>query len=402
MRLYCFPLNNDIAVHLKMKKRIFFTGAGFSKALCSAYPTLLELSKVVSTNFLSRNSSGAIREHYNQLPHGLDSDVEQLLSYLYTDWPWKSSVDRDLDRALYKALIYEISSYLLSIPIQPLTEVHKHFIGFIGRKDNRIVTLNYDTLIQDLHSRHSWNNEIFYSSLRIYIEDVFERNPLTTLERPWIIDDTPGERYLKTLRIRREYLAQLQPEQMGKLIRSANCAFWTTTTPEMFFSGLGKGGDESGQFYIDEAFDKRILKLHGSITWHENSNDTTIRVQDSTGNMQLERIPIIVPPILDKSQHYAIDRLRLQWADTHLAMEQADEIIIIGFSFPPTDISCPFLFKSALKSRDKVRVIVINTDSLVRQRYDSIFGDLPGVDIDYSYLGHNDSLGLYVKNDLMY
>ncbi len=382
-----------------MKKRVFFIGAGFSKALCSAYPTLLELSRVVSTNFLSRHSSGAIREHYNQLPHGLTENVEQLLSYLYSDWPWKSSVERDLDSALYKALVYEISNYLSSIPIQPLTDAHKQFMGFVGRENNRIVTLNYDTLVQDLHSRHSFSKEIFYSSLRIYLEDAFDEKQVTTSESPWVIDDTPSEYYRKTLTIRREYYLQMEASEMGELVRSANCAYWTSTSPEDFFRGL-PGGDPVG---IDtKAFDERLLKLHGSIAWYENSDDSTIRILDSNGNMKLERIPVIVPPVLDKSRHYAIDRLRSQWADAHMAMEQADEIIIIGFSFPLTDISCPFLFKSALKAREKVRVIVVNSDALVRKRYDSIFGDISGVDIDYSYLGHSDSLGLYVETDLMY
>ena len=91
-----------------MKRRVFFVGAGFSKALCSRYPTLSELSASVHESFCLRYKAGAIREHYGELPSGLTADIEKLLSYLYSDWPWKSSVDRDMDRALYKALTYEI------------------------------------------------------------------------------------------------------------------------------------------------------------------------------------------------------------------------------------------------------------------------------------------------------
>ena len=103
-----------------MKNRVFFTGAGFSKALCPSFPTLNELSASVVNCFVARNRSGAIRQHFDQLPMGMAQNVEQLLSYLHSDWPWKSSVDKDLDSALFKALIYEISVVLTAIKIQPL------------------------------------------------------------------------------------------------------------------------------------------------------------------------------------------------------------------------------------------------------------------------------------------
>ncbi len=384
-----------------MKRRVFFVGAGFSKALCAAYPTLLELSTAVSTSFLSRYPSGAIREHYNQLPLGLVRDVEQLLSYLYSDWPWKSSVDRDLDRALYKALAYEISNCISSIPTQPLAEEHQHFVRFLGNENNRIVTLNYDTLVQDLYGQYSLLKRSDYSRLRIYIEDVFdEEEQKTTPKNPWLLEDVQDEGYIKKkLTVRRDFISQIEPAQFVELIASTKCAVWTSSPPDDLLPYF-KGGNKRKP--MDRAFDERILKLHGSIAWHEDSTESTIRVIDNDGNMKWERIPIIVPPVLDKSQHYAIGRLRTQWANAHLALEQADEIVIVGFSFPATDISCQFLFKSALKSRDRVRVVVVNSDASVRQRYDSIFSDLIGVDVDYSYSGHDDALSRYVERDVLH
>lgn len=383
-----------------MKRRVFFVGAGFSKALCSAYPTLLELSTAVSASFLSRYPSGSIREHYNQLPQGLAKDAEQLLSYLYSDWPWKSSVDRDLDKALYKALVYEISNYLSSIPIQPLSEAYRLFVRFLGCESNKIVTLNYDTLAQDFHSQYSWAKDMRYSALRIYVEDVFDDEQITTPENPWVLDDTPGDGYRKKLTVRRDFILKIEPAKFVELIRSTESAYWTSATPDQLL--LSMKSDKSAPFYIDKNFDERILKLHGSIAWHENSNESTIRIIDNDGNMKLEHIPIIIPPVLDKSQHYAIDRLKAQWANAHIAIEQADEIIIIGFSFPITDISCQFLFKSALKARNKVRVIVVNRDADVQKRYDSIFSELTGVDVDYSYSGYDDALGLYIDRELLH
>lgn len=385
-----------------MKRRVLFVGAGFSKALCSNYPTLLQLSEAVSASFLSRYPSGAIREHLNQLPQGLVADAEQLLSYLFSDWPWKSSVDRDLDKALYKALTYEISNCLGSIPAQPLTEENQRFIHFLGNANNQIVSLNYDTLIQQLYGQYYLPKGEDYSRLRIYVEDIFDDEIKTTPENPWLLEDVRDEDYVKMkLTIRRDFIQQIASAEFVKLIESTKCAVWSTYAPDNLLLKY-RHDDELRQKSRSRTLDEKILKLHGSISWYEESTDSTIRIRDSDGNMNWERIPIIVPPVLDKSQHYAIDRLRQQWADAHSALEQADEIIIIGFSFPPTDISCQFLFRSALKSRNKVRVVVVNIDGAVRERYDPIFRELVGADMDYSYFGHDDAFGRYVRTEVLH
>nr|ART37602.1 E391 [uncultured bacterium] len=382
-----------------MKRRVLFVGAGFSKALCSDYPTLPQLSEAVSTSFLNRYPSGAIREHLNQLPPGLVANAEQLLSYLFSDWPWKSSVDRELDKALYKALTYEISNCLASIPAQPLTEENQQFIRFLGNTNNQIVSLNYDTLIQQLYGQYSLPKGEDYSKLRIHVEDIFDDETKTTPENPWLLEDVRGEDSVRMkLTFRRDFIQQITSAEFVKLIESTKCANWSAYAPDNL---LPKYRRDDKLKQRSQILDENILKLHGSISWYEESTDSTIRIRDRDGNINWERIPIIVPPVLDKSQHYAIDRLRQQWANAHSALEQADEIVIIGFSFPPTDISCQFLFRSALKSRSKVRIVVVNIDHTIRERYDPIFRELVGVDLDYSYSGQNDVFGRYVRTEVL-
>ncbi|MFZ2162374.1 MAG: hypothetical protein WAW02_09175 [Sideroxyarcus sp.] len=377
-----------------MKRRVFFVGAGFSKALCAAYPTLDELSTNLSTRFLARYPDGAIREHYNRLPQGLVGNAEQLLSYLYSDWPWKSSIDKDLDRALYKALTYEISESLRSIQTLPLSAEYQQFVRFLGNENNKIITLNYDSLIQELYRHYAYFKVENYCGIDIHVEDDFdEEEQRTTPANPWLIEsDAPTKR---KLRIRRDLISQITPSEFTELFRSLG-AYWTHLSPD---SILGKYQIKESP-YSGGNIDGRVLKLHGSIDWYEDYSDDTIRVAHSNGETKWERVPIIVPPVLDKSQHYSISKIRKQWVDAHLALEQADEIVIIGFSFPATDISCQFLFKSSLKSK-KVRVVVINRDANVRQQYDSVFSGLTGIGVDYSYMGYDDSLNRYIENEIL-
>lgn len=384
-----------------MKRRVFFVGAGFSKALCPQYPTLAELSKIVAANFCSRHQSGAIREHYNQLPPGLIADVEKLLSYLYSDWPWKSSIDRDMDRALYKALTYEIYIHLTSIVPQSLPEAYQQFVRFINNENNQVITLNYDTLIQHLHSQYSLIKGEHYSRLLLFIEDDFDEEQKTSPDKPWFIEEVHGEEYIaKKLTIQRNFIAKISPAGFKKLIESTESAIWASNPPEKIL-GKYQVPPMHQSNPLDTTFHKRIIKLHGSVAWKENSSESSIRVFDSDGNPKWDHTPTIVPPVLDKSQHYATDRLKEQWANAHLALEQADEIVIIGFSFPATDVSCQFLFQSALKSRKNVRIVVVNSDSHIRNRYDPIFRGLTGIYLDYAYSGCDSAFMHYIEHDVL-
>ncbi|MGQ2979841.1 MAG: hypothetical protein ACT6Q9_09125 [Polaromonas sp.] len=159
--------------------------------------------------------------------------------------------------------------------------------------------------------------------------------------------------------------------------------------PEPYYeSQTSHGGSGTG----------KVIHLHGALEWVREPNSPTIRIADHEGQELLKHLPAIVPPVMDKSQHYAIERLRGQWISAQNAIQGAEEIIVIGFSFPPTDVSCQFLFKSAVQKG--VRVIVINRDPQVRNRYDSVFGGVPGVRLDYSFLGGDDPMGRYIAEEI--
>lgn len=305
-----------------------------------------------------------------------------------------------MDRALYKALTYEIYVHLTSIPFEVLPKTHQYFVQFLGNDNNLIVTLNYDILVQQLHAEYPLIKGEKYSGLAIFVEDVFDEGSKTSQERPWVLEDVHDENVSKKLSIRRDFIAQIDPNDFTKLIEETGAARWASHSPARLL-------EKYQREYLfranptDTAFHKRILKLHGSVAWSDNASDASIRVLDENGTPRWDHIPVIVPPVLDKSQHYSISRLKEQWANAHIALEQANEIVIIGFSFPATDISCQFLFQSALRSRNDVRVVVVNNDRNIRDRYDPIFRHLAGVGVDYSYSGHEKSLTQYIEQDVL-
>ncbi|HEH4458971.1 TPA: hypothetical protein SG266_001000, partial [Campylobacter coli] len=88
--------------------------------------------------------------------------------------------------------------------------------------------------------------------------------------------------------------------------------------------------------------------------------------------------PLIIPPILDKTNNYNHILLRSLWKKAFKAIQKAKNIYIYGFSFPVTDLSVVYLFKSALQNKQDYKIYVINTKSNIddkKKRYNEIFGE---------------------------
>ena len=391
-----------------MTRRVFFVGAGFSKALNSNYPTLFELSATVVTTFKKRYRRGAIREHFDQLPLSLGPNAEHLLSYLISDWPWKSSVERDLDRALYKAFVYEISKALSSIDDQPIPLHFRELIQFLfDDENNHVVSLNYDCLPQKLNALYSYPTKaVLDPDFHLQVEDRYQVSRKTSPDVPWIAEslEVAGNKSAKRLTVSRDWISTVARDELEATIKKAG--YESTPIDHLIGDIRLHSVCESLQSPRPNPnatpwtpASGKVIHLHGSILWRDESGASTIRITGVDGFTHSEEIPAIVPPVLDKSQHYAAGRLRTQWEAAHNAIQRADEIVVIGFSFPPTDMSCQFLFKSATKPG--ARVVVVNRDSEVGRIYDPVFEGIPQVALDYTFTGGEDPLERYTKTEIL-
>lgn len=69
--------------------------------------------------------------------------------------------------------------------------------------------------------------------------------------------------------------------------------------------------------------------------------------------------------------------LRNIWENAFAVLANAAKIVIIGFSFQPSDFYAAWLFRYALKYRQDAKVLVVNpgnTDTAFQERMQSIFG----------------------------
>lgn len=70
-------------------------------------------------------------------------------------------------------------------------------------------------------------------------------------------------------------------------------------------------------------------------------------------------MPLIIPPVRKKSYNLFGDLFANLWKDAENRLAHADEIVIIGYSFPRTDLQSNSLFLNAFLRRATVPRIVI-------------------------------------------
>jgi hypothetical protein len=146
-----------------------------------------------------------------------------------------------------------------------------------------------------------------------------------------------------------------------------------------------------------------LLKLHGSVNWRFTLGNQLPRVPETVLHQEtwftehamapvlspaiersvedyLEPDPLIVPPVLNKSDLSLHPVLRLVWARARDKLAAATKVIFLGYSFPPTDLAARMLFQETLTHRSGVALQVVNVDgpgaNNLQMRYQELFSPL--------------------------
>jgi hypothetical protein len=154
---------------------------------------------------------------------------------------------------------------------------------------------------------------------------------------------------------------------------------------------------EGRKFYShpsNKLIEPPILKLHGSLNWfrytkvreygflregesYELSNEQTNSIILNEGNWWLARRPslngwlidpVIIPPVLYKDDFFRQDFVSrnifpILWDKAKKALEQCRKLVIIGYSFPPTDFLMRKLFLEAFETDHLKELVLVTRDS---------------------------------------
>lgn len=145
----------------------------------------------------------------------------------------------------------------------------------------------------------------------------------------------------------------------------------------------------------------KLLKLHGSIHWRANKSRTDLNIipltrilrydneYDNDGNIYLtvdeffdkpeenmEDSPFVAPPSWNKMEyHNALNKI---WIESANQLNEAENVFIIGFSLPETDLFIKNLLAYGL-TNDKYleRIWLFDPDESVRDRFKNFLGYAP-------------------------
>jgi hypothetical protein len=312
-------------------------------------PLMADLSKVAQRWWRKRDIT---------MESAFGSDFESLLTYLYQEMPWKTSPDMHKDLAAYHAVTQDIAGYLGDQESAAWSEIDEtstgwpsHFAAYLHAVGGTIVTLNYDTLLERMLGREG-----------------------------------------KRLGV---------PTNVGGLYRLP-----------LVHIGMRGAGSRGILGPVCAPDNITVLKPHGSTNWFVSEDGWDLGGQayycevDECGSRDAiactqDLMPLIIPPVADKSRFYNARLIRAIWRSFETAFLAADEVYCIGYSLPQSDLTMRLFFRGAVSARGKTVYLVNNASKKAKNdllhNYKEVFR---GAKIDGRYLGRDDAVETMV-NDLV-
>ena len=96
----------------------------------------------------------------------------------------------------------------------------------------------------------------------------------------------------------------------------------------------------------------QIVKAQLRMPWMPEGN---------AGKAGLPSMPLLIPPVKEKSYQFFGTLFDTLWQQASTAIQACDEVLVIGYSFPRTDLKSLGLFKSAFSRRMSLpRVTIVD------------------------------------------
>lgn len=129
---------------------------------------------------------------------------------------------------------------------------------------------------------------------------------------------------------------------------------------------------------------KPLLKLHGSLNWFhylpvrlippssgeaepklgEKESEIILKDETSRGTTHNGWLvaPLIITPVLYKDEYYDKKPFSKIWKLASRTLSKCEKLVIIGYSFSPTDFSTKHLLIESLMGNDLEELVVVNPD----------------------------------------
>ena len=308
---------------------VFILGAGFSRAVNRLFPLAADLLVPIRTQ-LGKQLGSEVQ------PRG-GEQFEQWLSRLAEGQPYLSP-DANLERSAaflrVSKKISEILTYHENSALEdPEPEWLAKLIATWHIRQTTVISFNYDNLIEAAVQTQA-------SRLGVTVDNILRQLP------------------------------PLPPNLMHE------------EDPPSRITNIGKVGYVVNTPKVTPVSTFRLLKLHGSISWHWDDGDdsgATLQRWPYIGEfMQLTRdqtdgivkqfpgrVPFIAPPSATKSKYLSNRVLRDFWREAFHALQNAANIYFLGYSVPPQDQAAMGLIVEGIGDRKpRIHIIDIHADTV--------------------------------------
>lgn len=271
----------------------------------------------------------------------------------------------------YMQVLFLFNSVINEIQNGDISKPHQNIARNL-KPDDVILTFNWDTLMdRSLESVTNWKVDSGYyvTPKAIYNGEWISVNGDSVNSAPLLIKLHGSTNWL-TSYMRIEDCAWKLTQELSP---DVFYVYRNTLNPYNTFKGRYWGGYEpySYGYYPPNIPDKGEKEPEGYVMVGL-SPKIDPRIQNNiSGSNDLVSMPVIIPPIKQKEYSLFGDLFGKLWKKAEESLVKANNIVIIGYSFPKTDYRTDELFKKAFCQRStKPKIVIINPEpDQIKQRF---------------------------------
>lgn len=276
----------------------------------------------------------------------------------------------------YNELIYLFVSVINEIQNGSVSESHINLAKQI-KPDDSIITFNWDTLMdRALNQNTSWSTDKGYF-----------KSPKMIYRDKWVTPDSDSQKndYPIILKLHgsSNWLSSHTFPEDGKLKLMQETpeddffVFESNIVPYSCHAGKYMEGYEDFSYgYYPPNLPLRGKEAPEGMVFIKARLKSPLIPEGKASSNGLVSMPLIIPPVQKKEYDQFGNLFNSLWEEAEKRLIEANEIFIIGYSFPRTDYRSSELFKSAFtKRKDMPRVIIINpSPESIEERFLYEFG----------------------------
>lgn len=377
-----------------MKRRVVILGAGASKSYDKSktgvrMPVAIDFFETFRKLDISENPWVLIGHIINYIAERNNADILEFLNFsenieelhteiqekLYQSLKRGKLFSRPDDIQLLKAfneLIFLFTNVINEVQNGDLSSSHLNLAKQLSKKDS-IITFNWDTLMdRALMEETLWNTKTGY----------FIR-PSAIYNDEWVNTEkiSSEQNFPKLLKLHGSsnwITSHIQLSENGKLELSQETGvedfyvFERATKPYSTYAGRYMSGYEEFSYgYYPPNLPLKGKSAPEGYVFVKSRMKNPFMPEGEANDQGLPSMPLIIPPVKHKEYDLFGTLFTKVWDEAQEQIEKADEIYVIGYSFPKTDIRTDQLFKSAFLKRNSIpNITILNpVPELVYERF---------------------------------